>query len=363
MWTRPDSFIYIAGISMGSLMFAVQPRREVVWALFKAAVVCTILYLPWFVFAWWYYGSPIPHTVIAKSPMSWTSHLQSVLGNLPSVYLDNIASVLKPSYASYSSCWPAWIGIPALVLGLFSFFYWLVPSTDGLGRIASFTFAIAIGYFMLQTTTYPWYVPPAGLLAFMAFATGPMVLAAKVPRPFRAARGLAIALCALVAATNVWLLYTVTRQVAVGQRVIENGHRVQIGLWLKEHVRPGETIYLECLGYMGYFSSARINDWPGLVSPRVVQLRKERHHTQATMVMDLKPDWIVARPEELKAMAQVPGLEENYRPVQVFDAEPELAKTKGLIGIECLLYDARFVVVQRITAADGSQLDIEQGSQ
>jgi len=35
-------------------------------ALLRAAGVCALLYLPWFLFAWAYYGSPVPQTVVAK---------------------------------------------------------------------------------------------------------------------------------------------------------------------------------------------------------------------------------------------------------------------------------------------------------
>jgi hypothetical protein len=154
--------------------------------------------------------------------------------------------------------------------------------------------------------------------------------------------------------TNVYLLYVVTRQTAIGQRVLEEGHRVQIGLWLKEHVRPGENVYLESLGYIGFFSQAKIDDWPGLVSPRVVQLRRERNHNVATMVGDLKPDWIVARSSDLKKMAVLPEVADNYRPVEVFDAVPALEAHRHVVGIECLLYDARFAILRRLSEQERS---------
>ncbi len=355
MWTRPDSFVYIAAVSAGSLIFTAEPRRQVLVALLQAAAVCAVLYLPWFVFAWWYYGSPVPHTVTAKAPVDWLAHLQQTLGDLPAIYFDRITAVLKPSYASFSACWPAWLDVPATVLGLFSCWYWLIPSADRLGRLASLAFCISIGYLMLQTITYPWYMPPAGLLAFVAFSSGLFTLAAKLSDVLPIARPLAISVCAIVGLTSVWLLYSVTRQTAIGQRVIENGHRRQMGLWLKEHVQPGETVYLESLGYIGFFSNAKIDDWPGLVSQRVVELRRQRIHDVATMVIDLKPDWIVARSSDLKKMADLREVQENYRPVEVFDAVPALEEMKHVVGIQCLLYDARFAILRRITEEERSQ--------
>ena len=71
MWTRPDSFVYIAGLGIGFLLFSpqilgVRDRTSLVKTFIKSCIVAALFYLPWFVFAWSYYRSPIPNTVIAK---------------------------------------------------------------------------------------------------------------------------------------------------------------------------------------------------------------------------------------------------------------------------------------------------------
>ena len=50
---------------------------------------------------------------------------------------------------------------------------------------------------------------------------------------------------------------------AFRQIEIEMGNRVPVGLWLREHGQPQETVYTEPLGYIGYFSGMRMIDWPG----------------------------------------------------------------------------------------------------
>ena len=70
MWTRPDGCVYIAATGLGALLFlretsAAAPRSWLA-KLSRAALICAALYLPWFLWAWWYYGSPVPHTIIAK---------------------------------------------------------------------------------------------------------------------------------------------------------------------------------------------------------------------------------------------------------------------------------------------------------
>jgi hypothetical protein len=70
MWTRPDRVVYIAAFVVAALAFPREPRKVIATSVLKGGAVCAAVYLPWFAWAWWYYGSPIPHTVIAKSHTS-----------------------------------------------------------------------------------------------------------------------------------------------------------------------------------------------------------------------------------------------------------------------------------------------------
>src|SRR6185312_4860456 len=65
------------------------------------------------------------------------------------------------------------------------------------------------------------------------------------------------------------------RQMQVQQALIENGLRRQIGLWLRDHAKtPQDTVMLEPLGYIGYFSGLKMLDYPGLASKEMVEVRK-----------------------------------------------------------------------------------------
>ena len=68
MWTRPDAFVLAGAILLPHLWLnrgADGLRRAV---LLRGGFFGGMLYLPWFAWAWWYYGSPIPNTIIAKPP-------------------------------------------------------------------------------------------------------------------------------------------------------------------------------------------------------------------------------------------------------------------------------------------------------
>lgn len=87
MWTRPDSCVYIFALGLGMILFPPnqaggQTRKAWVKRLLMAGLVCTALYLPWFLWAWSYYGSPVPFTIVAKgvnaAPLSFIGLLKDL---------------------------------------------------------------------------------------------------------------------------------------------------------------------------------------------------------------------------------------------------------------------------------------------
>src|SRR5208337_3702831 len=97
MWTRPDGFIYLGALGLGFLLFDAggpigQTRQGLLKVFLWAGALTTVLYLPWVLWAWHYFGSPIPHTITAKglarhlapvSPRSWfLAVLSSPIGML-----------------------------------------------------------------------------------------------------------------------------------------------------------------------------------------------------------------------------------------------------------------------------------------
>jgi hypothetical protein len=67
----------------------------------------------------------------------------------------------------------------------------------------------------------------------------------------------------------------VARQLQVQQSFIENGLRRPIGLWLRDHAQTlHDSVMLEPLGHISYYSRLKMLDWPGLASKEVVEVRK-----------------------------------------------------------------------------------------
>ncbi len=365
MWTRPDSCIYIAALAAAELLFAGRRQGPALRSLAGSVAVCTALYLPWFLWAWSYYGSPIPHTIIAKSADlagGGTDQLKVFLGDLFHRYFVAAQTVFHPIYY-WGDAW-VW-GAPwtqELVIGwvpylaVFCSIYWLLPVDDRLGRMASFCFTVVDLYLGYLDTLFPWYTVPPLMLGLVVLTRGVVTLTAAVGRwaPFDPVygrrRALAVAVLLVLALRWAILAGFTGLEMKIQQKEIETGVRTKIGLWLKERVAPQEIIFTECFGYIGYFSQARIFDFPGLSSPEVVCARRKVGMGLDEILLELRPDWLVLRPYEVEATPPGGYVDMTYALVRVFDVSDRLAQYKILPGASLLYLDSTFYVFRRLPA-------------
>jgi hypothetical protein len=143
-----------------------------------------------------------------------------------------------------------------------------------------------------------------------------------------------------------------TYQVAIQQREIEDGVRTQVGIWLRDHVAIGESVHLEPIGYIGFYSGAKLLDWPGLVSAEVVASRKRHDNRRGDVILDLEPEWLVLRPGEMRYLMAHPGIDERYDPVHAVDATEVLNRYKWIPGERFLRFDSVFVILRRASLPD-----------
>ncbi|MGW8249566.1 MAG: hypothetical protein ACWGO1_02905, partial [Anaerolineales bacterium] len=101
---RPDGVLVAVALGLDYLM---RVRREVPW---KAVLVFVCLVAPWFIFAWLYFGSPLPITLAAKQ-------LQGTMA---------VSQTFAPGtlwiIGWYLVGWQYWIEAVLAVMGI----YWLV---------------------------------------------------------------------------------------------------------------------------------------------------------------------------------------------------------------------------------------------
>ena len=350
MWTRPDAFVPGAAVFAGCMLFVwpgARWRDRRTWrGLLTAAGVGVALYGPWVAWTWWYYGTPIPHTITAKAFLAPEFSLAGLLSSTPLKLLSGqsmMTWVFMPPYFDFGG-WPTGFTMISRLLVLLTCFLWVFRKVNAVGRAASF--AAFTGAFYLQAIPVaPWYTPVWLLLAVIALGCGAEALLTSMREGGWGRRLLGTAFVFLVASQVAMLVMTAI-QLRYQQILIEDNGRRKIGEWLSAHGRPGDTVMLECLGYIGYFSQLRMLDYPGLSSAEVVRARAEHGVIFMSMPLHFKPTWIVLRPGEYWPMLNA-GKLNDYDAIKTWDANPAIASIRFLPGRNFLRHDAAFILLRR----------------
>ena len=140
-------------------------------------------------------------------------------------------------------------------------------------------------------------------------------------------------------------------QLRIQQKVIEDGNRKQIGLWLAEQAKSQlDTVFLEPLGYIGFYSQLKMLDFPGLAAPEVVAARKKLGSDRAAgLIQELKPDWLVLRAAEAQRIStSAPELlTQVYQEAKIFDVSDVVSSYGWLPGRDYLEADQSYIVFRR----------------
>lgn len=370
MWSRPDSFIQIGALAGALLLYSpdAADRRRLLAKFTRAAVIAGLLYLPWFAWAWWYYGSPVPNTIVAKglhSPTGFSAILGAII-EAPQKILNGVfqTNLFGPTYVEMGPisewgflCHSVW---RLLVVPVWC--YWLNPWGGRAARTASLWLFIGSIYNCIVPAA-PWYLPPFELVAAVAwgFLIGDLMdrisaepAGARLPRA-PAMQLLVPGLACLAVLFQAGVTAHLAPVVRAQQAIIEGQNRRPIGEWLRANAKPTDTVFLEPLGYIGYYSGLKTYDFPGLSSREVVNVRRAPGggYEFIRVIRALKPDWLVLRPSEVEPIHDKdPSLVDghsagSYRLVRAYDQGDQLAALGAPAGISPLLFDSVFLIYHR----------------
>jgi hypothetical protein len=276
-------------------------------ALLRMSVAMLSLPLIWLAFAWRYYGTLIPHSVLAKSrpiyvlPRLYTSyrilmHLGRALlvPGIPLLLfclgLSTVACFFHPKLRAKS----AW-AVPLFFWGLFCMY--------------------SVGNPLLFEWYWPWFLVPA----IMTIALGASALADRI-----AASATSHPKFASTAVTGLWSIWMLGAAISVAVLPLEqyspNWPISRIGSetgrlrcktyreaaeWLNSRRKPEETVLAPEIGALGYYLEGNLIDACGLVSPKAIRYLPVPANERISgdigpiplaLVRDMQPDFIVTMP-------------------------------------------------------------------
>jgi hypothetical protein len=259
-WLRYDGALG-AAVALGWMAWRAG-RRTAGREVLKAAAV----YLPWFLFSWAYFGSPIPQTIRAKSLINYTAW-----SDLPSHYL----AILQ-----FQPFWGIWLAVAALG--------WIVTARrmPGFGVIPLWLaiYAAAFVFMRVPVSYYPWYLVPLIPGGFLGAALGwSEVIRAVLCRLGRVrprwritgyhADTVFLCLSAFLVLTQIMTLLLHEPAYGKGAMNRERAYR-RTAEALESLMQPGQSVYVGETGALGYhLPKAWILDSAGLISPEIHAIR------------------------------------------------------------------------------------------
>jgi hypothetical protein len=152
-----------------------------------------------------------------------------------------------------------------------------------------------------------------------------------------------------------WLYVAVSVELREQQRLIEWGLRAPLGRLMANAARsPHETVFLEPLGYIGFYSGLAMRDTPGLCSPEVIALRRGGLLSMGALAGALRADWVVLRGMEYQRLSEAEQVQlaRSYGLWIVVDKRKQVEAVSWLPGRDFLLFDSYYTVWRRKPPAD-----------
>ncbi|MDE2125127.1 MAG: hypothetical protein KGJ62_00880 [Armatimonadetes bacterium] len=275
------------------VIFWVLRNRCVPW---RGVAASLLVALPWVIWATVYFGSPIPLSLVAKLTV-YGRGLTLRAMNLKAFEQQFLRGAVQ-------------LGLTCCFLVGAARIFQRNRHLTGLPLLAPALLWLAIYYVTMLTSHVPafaWYfLPPWPVFLIVAGIGGDAVVRFAIAHLGDSTRSrlqgvgpVALAGAALVGAVHV---RSVRADVAHTQWV-ENTLRRPMGIWFREHAARNERIFLEPIGYVGYYSHRPILDQIALVSPEVLASYRTAQPL-GDIVRRLRPDWLCLRPAEIRTLGR-----------------------------------------------------------
>jgi hypothetical protein len=292
--TRPDG-ILVAFILVVHYLFWI--RRPIPWLALGLFLGLTI---PWFAFAWAYFGSPLPATLAVKQHQGAMAISQR--------FAPGLLTMLRP-YIKWSYLLEAGLMVAGMLFMFRRAHQWAL--------FFAWTMLYFLAYSFLGVSSYFWYYAPLvpGFIVLLGLGISSISKISSSSRinPLYNIISVALLLCLFPAQTY-----------DLGKMRQHPDNRLGIypvvGEWLRNHTPPDASVGSLEIGIIGFYAQRRMIDFAGLIQPQVSdQLTTHATYEDAAIwaVEHYHPDYLVIHENSFPRLEQV-YVVEHCKTIQYF---------------------------------------------
>jgi hypothetical protein len=291
---RPDAVLAAAAVGLYHLV----RRRSILW---QPVLIYAGMVGAWYVGVWFYYGSPIPVTLMAKQKQAELAASVGFQAGLLDLLVD---------YARLPFFWlQAGLALAGFVRVLIRARHWI--------PLILWTLLYVLAYSLLGVSSYPWYFAPLvpTFVVLVGEGIAGVVGAVAQIRPSRPV------LAGLVGILLVAVLIPVLGG-AIGTIWRPDprlGFYEEIGNWLAEQTPEDATVGALEVGIIGYYSQRPMVGFAGLLQPEVAQqlsVSKSYLGSTAWAIETYEPDYVVLHQPASSPVTNSTWFQARYEPVQ-----------------------------------------------
>lgn len=242
-WTRADGVVL--GGTLCLLMLLDGTRTREILPTLRLGLIYAAATAPWFIFAWLYFGSPLPNTFGAKQEfLRGVEFLAQGVERWRTFYGGNPVSLLALAFIP-AGAWRAW-------------------RNEALRPIVAWSALYTLGYTALNITNFWYYTPlviALTLLAVLGAETIVHRLIAALKKQKRLITSVSLLLLIAAAALNS------IRALELGPPPPRMATYRLVGEWINVHTPPESTLLVADLGVTGYYAQRHTFDSFGLITP------------------------------------------------------------------------------------------------
>jgi hypothetical protein len=240
--TRPDGALVVVLLTAH---FALRVQKPIPW---RAVAVLLLPLTVWALFAFAYFGSPIPVTLAVKQGQFSLAENAGFLSGLLALAQNYLALAHYVIFGTLS------------LVGAFFIF----KRSLGWGLLALWIALYTASYTLLRVTSYFWYYAPLvpGLVGLTGVGLSELhTRSIRLRRPFSAVM---VALLLVLAGFQIQDMNNLRQQSDRRFPIYQ-----AVGQWLFEHTDPAASVGTLEVGIIGYYSANPMLDFAGLIQPQV----------------------------------------------------------------------------------------------